>query len=358
MDLYAPVEMGPYELRNRIVMAPMTRRRAGEGGVPGPIMATYYQQRASAGLIIAEAAAVSAQGAGYPRAPGVYTKEQTKGWKAVVQAVHDKGGLIFLQLFHAGRISHPSLQEGGGPPVAPSAIQPAGEARTPEGPRPFVTPRALETDEIPGIISQFAHGARCALEAGFDGVEIHGAHGYLLDQFLQNGTNKRADQYGGQVENRARLLTEVTAAVVEVWGGDRVGIRLSPVSHFNDIADSDPESTFSYAAEALNQFNPVYLHVVEFDSADRDKVTKTMTTQARILRALFKGHYIANGGFRRERAEVALEAFDVDMVAFGRPFISNPDLPERFAKKAPLRPYDTATFYEGEEKGYIDYPPM
>ncbi len=358
MELFSPLKVGPYELRNRIVMAPMTRGRAGDSGIPRPITATYYQQRASAGLIITEAAQVSAQGAGYPNTPGMYTAEQVNGWKAVVQAVHERGGLIFVQLFHAGRVSHPSLLEGGAVPVAPSAIRPAGKARTLEGPQPYVTPRALETDEIPGIVSQFAHAAKCALDAGFDGVEIHGAHGYLLDQFLEDRTNTRTDQYGGSVENRARLLVEVTDAVVDVWGKERVGVRLSPVSHFNDISDSDPDTTFSYAAEALNTFDLAYLHVVEFDSADRDKVTKTLTTQARVLRALFKGYYIGNGGFRRERAETALEALDVDMVSFGRAFISNPDLPERFARKAPLTPPDPATYYQGGEKGYIDYPPL
>ncbi len=358
MDLFSPLNVGPYELRNRIVMAPMTRGRAGDRGLPVPVMAAYYQQRASAGLIITEATQISAQGVGYPRTPGIYTQEQVNGWKAVVQAVHDRGGLIFAQLFHGGRISHPSMQEGGVPPVAPSAIQPAGEARTLEGPQPYVTPRALETDEIPGIISHYAHAAKCALDAGFDGVEIHGANGYLLDQFLQDGTNTRTDQYGGPVENRARLLLEVADAVVDVWGKERVGVRLSPVSHFNDIADSDPDATFSYTAEALNKFDLAYLHVIEFDSANRDVVNKTLTTQARVLRARFKGYYIGNGGFRRDRAETALEALDVDMVSFGRAFISNPDLPQRFARKAPLSPPDTSTFYGGGEKGYIDYPSL
>ncbi|MEW6351560.1 MAG: alkene reductase [Thermodesulfobacteriota bacterium] len=358
MNLFSPLKIGPYELRNRIVMAPMTRNRAGDHGVPHPIMATYYQQRASAGLIITEATQISAQGVGYPHTPGIYDPDQVAGWKAVVEAVHERGGLIFVQLFHAGRISHPSLQEGGAVPVAPSGIRPAGEARTLEGPQPYVTPRALETDEISGIVAQYAHAATCALEAGFDGVELHGAHGYLPDQFLQDGTNTRTDHYGGSVENRARFLLEATDAVVDVWGKERVGVRLSPVSHFNGITDSDPDATFSYAAEALNTFDLAYLHVVEFDSANRDVVTKTLTTQARVLRAMFKGHYIGNGGFRRERAETALEALDVDMVSFGRAFISNPDLPERFARKAPLSPPDASTFYGGGEKGYTDYPAL
>ncbi|MBE0617871.1 MAG: alkene reductase, partial [Proteobacteria bacterium] len=257
--LFAPFQLGPNALPNRIVMAPMTRNRAGEGCAPRELNATYYAQRASAGLIVTEASQVSPQGVGYPFTPGIHSSQQVAGWRLVTAAVHRAGGRIFLQLWHVGRISHPSLQPGGALPVAPSAVRPEGEGMTYEGPRPFVTPRALETGELPGLVGQFRDGARNAHEAGFDGVEIHAANGYLLDQFLRDGTNHRADAYGGSVENRARLLLEVVEAVAGVWGADRVGVRISPLNAFNSMADTDPDATFTHVARALRPFGLGYL---------------------------------------------------------------------------------------------------
>ncbi|SRR5579883_519422 len=253
-DLFTPVQLGPYLLPNRIIMAPMTRNRAGNENVPTVLNATYYAQRASAGLIIAEATQVSPQGVGYPATPGIHSPEQISGWRLVTDAVHQQGGRIFLQLWHCGRISHPSMQPGGVLPVAPSAIAPEGEAMTYTGPQPFVTPRALETSEIASVVEQFRQGAESALQAGFDGVEIHGAFGYLIDQFLQDGSNQRTDEYGGSIENRARFLLEVVEAVCNVWGADRVGIKLSPSNTYNSMKDSDPKATFGYVLQALNQF--------------------------------------------------------------------------------------------------------
>jgi N-ethylmaleimide reductase len=262
-DLFAPFDLGPYTLANRMVMAPLTRNRAGPGNVPQALNAAYYAQRASAGLIITEATQVSPQGLGYPDTPGIHSPEQIDGWRRVTEAVHARGGLIFLQLWHVGRISHPSLQPDGAVPVAPSAIRPEGQAATYDGMQDFVTPRALATDEIPGIIDQYRTAARNALSAGFDGVEVHAANGYLLDQFLRDGSNRRDDGYGGPIANRARLLLEVTEAVAKVWGANRVGIRISPVNGFNSMSDSDPDGTFGYVAQALNRFGLAYLHVVE-----------------------------------------------------------------------------------------------
>ncbi len=353
-DLFTPLRLGPYELPNRIVMAPLTRNRAGPGNVPQVMTAEYYAQRASAGLIITEATQVSPQGVGYPNTPGIHHREQIDGWRRVTDAVHDRGGRIFLQLWHVGRISHPSLQPDGALPVAPSAIKPAGEAFTHKGPKPFVTPRALATDEIPGVIQQYRTAAINALEAGFDGVEIHAANGYLLDQFLRDGTNRRTDAYGGSLENRARLLLKVTEAVTGVWGAERVGVRISPVNSFNDMSDSHPELTFGYVTEQLNRFGPAYLHVVE--SAFGDSEQPAQGFDARKLRKIFNGAYIANSGYDRDRAAEALASGGADLVAFGAPFIANPDLPERFAMNATLNTPDQATFYGGDERGYTDYP--
>src|SRR3954471_3660451 len=260
--LLTPIQLGPYTLRNRVVMAPMTRNRAAEGLVPAPISATYYQQRASAGLIVTEGSQVSAQGVGYPNTPGVHSEAQVEGWKRVTAAVHERGGRIFLQLWHVGRISHPSLQPDGGLPVAPSAIAAEGTVYTYSGPQPFVAPRALELAEIPGIVEQFAHGARTALESGFDGVEIHGANGYLIDQFLRDGTNHRTDRYGGSIENRVRFPPGVVRAVADVGGADRVGIRISPTGTFNDMSDPDPMAIFGHFVEQLDAFGLAYLHLV------------------------------------------------------------------------------------------------
>ncbi len=354
VNLFSPYKLGDLELPNRMVMAPLTRNRAGDGNVPGQLNATYYTQRVSAGLIIAEATQVSPEGLGYPATPGIHSAAQVAGWKLVTDAVHQHGGRIFLQLWHVGRISHPDLQPDGALPVAPSAIAPKGEAATYEGMKPFVTPRALETSEIPLIVEQYRQGAKNALEAGFDGVEVHGANGYLLDQFLRDGTNKRTDEYGGSIENRARLLLEVTQAVTEVWGAGRVGVRLSPSGTFNDMHDSDPLATFGYAAEALNRFGLAYLHLIEVVEADlRHGGTEVPTSY---LRDRFTGTLIVNGGYDLDKSNAVLSSHKADLVAFGTLFIANPDLPQRFALNAPLNPADPSTFYGGGEKGYIDYP--
>jgi N-ethylmaleimide reductase len=346
--LLSPVKLGPYTLRNRMAMAPMTRNRAGQGEVPTPQMATYYAQRASAGLLITEATQVSPQGVGYRNTPGIHTDAQVAAWRQVTGAVHERGGRIFLQLWHVGRISHPSLQPGGALPVAPSAIRPEGYAFTVAGRQPFVTPRALELEEIPGVVTQFAEGARRALEAGFDGVEIHAANGYLIDQFLRDGSNQRTDAYGGSVENRVRFLLEVTEAVVAVWGADRVAVRLSPTSGYNDMRDSDPVATFTHAVRALDRFSLAYLHVIE--------PAGTQPPVASFLREAFHGPLMINGGYTRETGEAAIASGAADLVSFGQLFLANPDLPERFAEGVPLNPADPSTFYGGTERGYIDYP--
>lgn len=352
--LLSPVQLGRYELPNRIVMAPLTRNRAGANLAPTPLNATYYAQRASAGLLIAEATQISPQGMGYFNTPGIYSPEQVAGWRLVTDAVHAKGGRIFLQLWHVGRISHPSLQPQGELPVAPSAVIPAGEALTNEGAQPFVMPRALELAELPGIVADYRRAAENAIAAGFDGVEIHSANGYLLDQFLQDGTNQRSDEYGGSIENRARLLMEVAEAVIRVWGSDRVGIRLSPSGTFNDITDSDPKTLFSYVVDALNGFNLAYLHLVEPRAYEAPKVDLT----THYFRSIYRGTLMAAGGYDRETGNAAIAAGDADLVAYGRLYISNPDLVERFAQDAPLNPYDRSSFYGGSEKGYIDYPSL
>jgi N-ethylmaleimide reductase len=351
--LFQPTTIGALALPNRIVMAPMTRNRADERDAPRALNVEYYRQRASAGLIITEASQVSPQGKGYPRTPGTYSAAQVAGWRQITDAVHGAGGRIFLQLWHVGRISHPSTQPGGVLPVAPSAIAAEGTIATANGPQPFVTPRALATAEIPGIVEQFRHGALNALAAGFDGVEIHGANGYLVDQFLRDGTNRRTDIYGGSRENRARFLRETVEAVVGVWGADHVGVRLSPLGNFNSMSDSDPARTFGHAAELLGRYGLAYLHVVEgghesgsgpFDWAG--------------LKRRFKGPYIANGSYDRERADAVLAAGRADLVSFGTPYVANPDLVERFRLGAPLTPSDRATFYGGDARGYTDYPPL
>ncbi len=350
IDLFTPVAVGAHDLKNRIVMAPMTRNRAGEGNVPHALNAEYYAQRAGAGLIVTEGTQISPQGLGYPATPGIHSEAQIAGWKAVTEAVHARDGKIFLQLWHVGRISHPSLQPDGALPVAPSAIRPEGEGMTYEGPKPFVAPRALETAEIPGIVDDYRRGAANALAAGFDGVEIHGANGYLIDQFLRDGTNTRSDAYGGSVENRARFMLEVTEAVADVWGADRVGLRLSPAGSFNSMSDSDPDATFGHAAQALNRFGLAYLHVVQdLSGAPVDWAA---------LRAAFDGPYMINGGFDRDRANEALARGAADLVSFGSRYLANPDLAERFARGAPLNAPDQATFYGGDHRGYTDYPTL
>jgi N-ethylmaleimide reductase len=354
LDLFAPVQLGPYRLPNRLVMAPLTRNRAGPGNVPGPLNAEYYAQRASAGLIVSEASQVSAAGQGYPATPGIHSPEQVAGWRLVTDAVHARGGRIFLQLWHVGRISHPSLQPGGALPVAPSAVRPAGQAVTLQGLQPFVTPRALELAEIPQVLDQYRAAAANALAAGFDGVEIHAANGYLLDQFLRDGTNQRSDRYGGGPENRARLTLEVTEAVCAVWGPDRVGIRLSPLQPFNDMRDSDPRATFTHAVQALSAFGLAYLHVTEVGSESPGAAGPPFDLHE--LRRAWRGLYIVNGGYDRDRANAALAAGEADLVAFGVAFLANPDLPERLRRGAALNPPNPDTFYGGAAEGYTDYP--
>jgi N-ethylmaleimide reductase len=352
-DLLQPARIGGLSLPNRIVMAPMTRNRADEHDAPHALNVEYYRQRAGAGLIITEASQVSPQGKGYPRTPGIYSAEQVAGWRQVTDAVHAAGGRIFLQLWHVGRISHPSTQPDGALPVAPSAIAAEGTIPTESGPQPFVVPRALKTAEIPGIVAQFRRGTLNARAAGFDGVEIHGANGYLVDQFLRDGTNRRTDLYGGSIENRTRFLREAVEAVIDAWGAaGRVGVRLSPLGNFNSMSDSDPQRTFGHAAEALRRYGLAYLHVVEgghesaegsFDWAD--------------LKRRFGGPYMANGGYDSNRAEAVLAEGRADLVSFATPYIANPDLAERFRRGLPLAESDRATFYGGDDRGYTDYPP-
>jgi len=354
IDLLSPYKLGELELPNRIVMAPLTRQRAGKGNVPYQLNAEYYVQRATAGLIIAEATQVSPQGQGYPNTPGIHSAEQVAGWRLVTDAVHQHAGRIYLQLWHVGRISHPDFQPDGALPLAPSAIAPKGQAMTYEGMKPFVTPRALETWEIPEIVEQYRKGAENALEAGFDGVEVHAANGYLIDQFLRDGTNQRTDKYGGSIENRARLLVEVTEAVTNVWGANRVGVRLSPSGTYNDMRDSNPLETFGYAAQALNKFGLAYLHIFEAIEADiRHGATVVPTSH---LKERFQGTLIVNGGYDKNKGDAVLASGAADLVAFGTLYIANPDLPQRFALNAPLNQPDPTTFYGGGEKGYIDYP--
>lgn len=353
-DLFTPIKLGGIELNNRIVMAPLTRGRAGEGNAPQDLNAKYYEQRASAGLIITEAASISEMAYGYASIPGIHTAAQTAGWKKITDAVHAKGGRIVLQLWHAGRISHPSLLPNTTLPVAPSAIRPAGQAYTNQGLQDFVTPRALATEELPGVVAEYAQAAKNACEAGFDGVELHAANGYLLDQFLRDGTNKRTDRYGGDKINRARLLLEVVENVAAVMGAGRIGVRISPINPFNDISDSDPQALFNHVAKALSPFGLAYLHVVEGVMGSSYSPKFDLIE----LRKNFSGPYMANFGYDKARANAALAAQNVDCVAFGAPFIANPDLVERFAKDALLNIADQSTFYGGSEKGYTDYPTL
>ena len=354
VDLFQPVQAGSFQLSSRIVMAPLTRSRAGKGDAPGPMNAVYYGQRASAGLIIGEASQISQQGKGYAFTPGIYTDTQVAGWKLVTDAVHANGGHIFCQLWHVGRISHPDLQPDHALPVSASTVKPNGEAFTETGMKPFLTPRALKLEEIPGIILQYVHAAECAKRAGFDGVEIHSANGYLLDQFLRDSTNKRTDRYGGSIENRVRLDLEVVEAVTGVWGGNRTGIRISPVTpHMGGIADSNPQALFNHLVEQLNRFGLLYLHVIEGETRGARDYQKF---DFMALRKRINGLYIANNGYTKELAFQALEKDLADLICFGRPFISNPDLVERLRTDAPLNPMDETTLYGGGEHGYTDYP--
>ena len=347
--LFDPLQIGDLAVPNRIVLAPLTRNRSsGPGRVPNALMRDYYVQRASAGLIISEATSVTPAGVGYPHTPGVWSDEQVEGWRKIVEGVHDAGGRILLQLWHVGRISDPVYHDGA-LPVAPSAIAPKGNVSLLRPQRPYVAPRALETEEIPGVVEAFRRGAENAQAAGFDGVEIHGANGYLLDQFLQDGANKRTDAYGGGIENRARLMLEVTDAVVSVWGPGRVGVHLAPRGDAHDMGDSDLAATFGYVARELGKRKIAFLCARESTKAPR---------LGPDLKAAFGGVYVANEGFTREAAEAVVAAGEADAVAFGKLFLANPDLPRRFALGAPLNAWNSETFYSEGPAGYTDYPAL
>lgn len=351
--IFDPITLGDFKVSNRIIMAPMTRGRAETGAIPGELMAEYYAARADAGLIISEATAVSFQGYGWNNAPGIWNDAQAKGWKRVTDAVHQHGGRIFLQLWHMGRVSHPDFLDGK-LPVGPSAIAAKGESHTPTGTKPYVVPHALSTDEIQAIIGEYASAAQRAVDAGFDGVEVHGANGYLIDQFIRDGSNQRTDIYGGSTDNRLRFLLEVTNAVIARIGKGRVGVRLSPTGQFNDMHDSNPVATFSRAAELLSPLDLAYLHTMEAlpghsFAGEGERVTPH-------IRKSYKGVLITNGGYNASLANQALANGEADAIAFGVPFIANPDLVHRFKHNLPLNEPDFATFYTQGAKGYTDYP--
>ncbi|KTB63013.1 N-ethylmaleimide reductase [Pseudomonas viridiflava ICMP 13104] len=353
--LFEPSQLGHLTLANRIVMAPLTRNRAGAGLVPTHLTATYYAQRASAGLIITEATQISAQAQGYQDTPGLYTPEQIAGWRKVTDAVHAEGGRIFVQLWHVGRVSHVDLQPDGAAPVAPSAIRAQTKTFVNNGFADVSEPRALELEELPGIVNDFRQAAANAIAAGFDGVEIHGANGYLLDQFIKDNANLRTDAYGGSIENRARLLLEVTAAVAKEIGAHRTGVRISPVSPANGVSSSDPQPQFDYIAEQLSELGIAFIHVVEgATGGPRDIAPFDYDA----LRQRFKQTYLANNGYDLALAAARINANEADLIAFGRPFISNPDLIERLKTGAPLAPLNQATLYGGGAKGYTDYPTL
>jgi N-ethylmaleimide reductase len=353
MQLLSPLTAGAFQLKNRVLMAPLTRCRADADHNPTPLMAEYYAQRAGAGLIIAEATMVMEGNSSFWMEPGIYSEAQVKGWKAVTDAVHAKGGQIVLQLWHGGRACHPLLN-GGAQPVAPSAIPITGdEVHTPEGKKPYVTPRELRDDEIPGIIAGFKKAAENAQAAGFDGVEVHGANGYLLDEFLRDGSNKRSGPYGGPLENRARLMLEVLDAVISVWGADRVGLRISPLNSYNSMIDSDPVAVTTYIAQQCSTRGIAYLHLMRadfFQAQQGDVMTPA--------RQHFKGTLISNMGYTADEAEQAITEGKLDAVAFGTSFLANPDLPARIAAKAPLNAPNAARFYSPGPEGYTDYPAM
>jgi 2,4-dienoyl-CoA reductase-like NADH-dependent reductase (Old Yellow Enzyme family) len=348
LTLFDPLQVGALNLPNRIFLAPLTRSRAGQQRVPNALMAKYYRQRSTAGLILSEATSVTPMGVGYANTPGIWSKEQVAGWKLVTQAVHEAGGRIFLQLWHVGRMSDPMFLDGA-LPVAPSAIAPAGHVSLVRPEKAFVTPRALELAEIPGIIEAYRKGAENAQLAGFDGVEIHGANGYLLDQFLQTKTNLRTDEYGGSVENRARLMLEVTDAAISVWGADRVGMHLAPRGDAHDMGDANPLETFGYVARELGKRKIAFIAAREYQGPD---------SIGPELKKAFGGVYVANEKFTLETGNAILAAGNADAVAFGVPFLANPDLPERFAKGAVLNTPDPATFYADGAQGYTDYPTL
>ena len=359
--LFSEFTLGDLVLPNRVLMSPLTRSRSKQpGDIPWELNATYYAQRAGAGLIVAEATQVSPQGKGYAFTPGIYSSEQVDGWRLITDAVHAAGGRIYLQLWHVGRISRPELQPDGELPVAPSAIKPEGamtfiDERS--GLVEVLAPRALLHEEIPGIVAQFRRGAENARRAGFDGVEIHGANGYLLDQFIRSKSNRRDDEYGGSIDNRLRFPLMVVDAVADVWGCERTGIRVSPTGTFNDMHDDDPVATYATLARELGDRGIAYIEVVE-DSFQGNAVEGRPEAVIRAIRENFLGAYIANGNYAADEARQRINAGQCDLVSFGRPFISNPDLPERFRMGAELNHYDEKSFYGGDEQGYTDYPAL
>lgn len=353
--LFQPIKVGDLDAPNRLVMAPLTRNRASAGNVPTAINATYYEQRASAGLIVAEATQICPEGQGYISTPGIHSPEQIAGWKLVTKAVHDKGGRIVLQLWHVGRISHTSLQPNGQAPVAPSAIRADAKTFAAEGFVDVSEPRALALTEIPTLVATYRKAAANANEAGFDGVEVHAANGYLIDQFLRDKSNHRTDAYGGSIENRTRLLFEVTEAVVAEVGAGRTGVRLSPVTTFGDVADSDPQALFNLAVARLAPLGLAYIHVIEGETGG-DRAPQPFDYAA--MRKPFKGSWIVNNGYDRAMAIAAVAEGRADLVAFGRPFIANPDLPRRLHEGAALNEGDQNTFYGGDAHGYTDYPAL
>jgi N-ethylmaleimide reductase len=354
--LFSTYQLGAITLPNRLIMAPLTRGRAGKDRIPNELMAEHYAQRAGAGLIIAEATNISETAAGWNESPGIHNEAQVKGWQKVTEAVHDQGGRIYLQLWHCGRASHPDFQPNGKTPVSSSAIAAVGDAHTPQGKKPYPVPRALDISEIPSLIQDYVTATRRAQASGFDGVEIHSANGYLLDQFLRDGVNQRTDTYGGSAANRSRLLCEVTEAVVQAWSADRVGVRLSPTSGFNDMRDSDPIATFTTAARSLNAFNLAYLHIMEalpghMLAGPGERVTPH-------IRQVYQGNLMINGGYDAVTGEAAIANNEADLVAYGIPFLANPDFTERVKQNAPLNPPDFDTLYTPGAKGYNDYPTL
>ena len=360
--MFTPVKLGSIQLKNRLVMAPLTRMRAVTGDVPNPLAKTYYEQRASAGLIITEATQISPLGMGYPATPGIYSPEQTAAWKEIVDAVHAKGGTIVAQLWHVGRISHSSLHPEDGVPEAPSAIAAAGQTYGADWKlHDYEVPKAMSLEDIARLLKEFELAARNAKAAGFDGIEIHSANGYLLDQFLQDKTNQRNDQYGGSIENRLRLLGEVIESVSKVFTSDRVGVRLSPYGTFNDMSDSDPVALFTAAIQKLNTYGLAYVHMIEpraTSAGGGEQVNEDAPITSELFRKAYQGKFITAGGYDQAMGEKVLEEGMADAVAYGRLYISNPDLMERFEKNAPLNPYNRATFYGGAEVGYTDYPTL
>lgn len=354
-SLFEPARLGDLSLSNRIAMAPLTRGRAGESRIPNDMMAEYYAQRASAGLIISEATAISSQGFGWAGAPGIYTEAMLEGWRKVTDAVHAKGGTMVLQLWHMGRLSHPVFQEGGALPVAPSAIKPDGHTRDASGKKEYVVPRALDASELPGIIDDYARAARHALKAGFDGVEIHGANGYLLDQFVRDGANQRTDAYGGSIENRLRFPLAVIAAVIAEVGAGRTGLRISPTNPNGGTKDSDPVATFTTYANALNDLNLAYLHIME-PYPDSGKAFPGVPYVTPAIHDVYRGNLIVNGGYERAHGDEAISHGLAQAVAYGVPFIANPDLVERLRTGAAFNEPDPATFYSDGPEGYTDYP--